>query len=571
MSKNVTAPRRWKSSPNSPSTQLAYVTQPEIDLLVKANLHGSMKGKPNKGPKGIISLDGGGGDYRSSRRSAAPGGTGGRTGAPDTSAPSRDYGGGGGGGEEQRNQASRDERQRQYAAQLAAKHAAEKSAADDKKVQQLKEANQRRIDDMREKQAEQDRRKEEQTGKKPGLGSTALDFLSKIGHGPVQEDYIGDEAFKETIPTGQHKLRSQFDRLTAKYGDDFYKTSQGKDLLNYLSGVAVERGGGLGAFDPEYGGGKWGVDEFGNPIDPKSDKFKEAEKYRQSLLNQMSATGYDKAIGPSIADQLGGINYDLARFGLSPDQYFNFNQQLMAADPSVGNVDYKAARPFSSGNLLQGVASLAPGLGTIGRFAKSALGGANEMFGGIPGDILSAGKQMAGDVTGRPLKGISDWFKFNPPAEYMGTGADPRCLAAMQGRPMAANVPGGEVDRGGVIDAAQSVVERGGDMTDTNWGKWIGYEGPKTMDFIDSDGDGVDDRYQTGPGTPNQEFPGADLKMDDYVGPIMPIMPMPRGDITAPTQLASAYKPFNFPIGGGQDPNLQDWYKNLGIMSNVYS
>jgi hypothetical protein len=58
----VKAPKRWKSSPDAPPTQLAYVTQPEIDMLVKANIHGSMKGKPNMGPKGIISLDGGG-DY----------------------------------------------------------------------------------------------------------------------------------------------------------------------------------------------------------------------------------------------------------------------------------------------------------------------------------------------------------------------------------------------------------------------------------------------------------------------------------------------------------------------------
>ena len=58
MAKNVTAPRRWRSSPDSPPTQLAYVTQPEIDLLVDANIHGSMKGKPNRGPKGIMSLDG---------------------------------------------------------------------------------------------------------------------------------------------------------------------------------------------------------------------------------------------------------------------------------------------------------------------------------------------------------------------------------------------------------------------------------------------------------------------------------------------------------------------------------
>ena len=56
--KQIKAPLNWKSSPNSPSTQLAYVTQPEIDLLVKANLHNSMNGKPNVGPKGIISLDG---------------------------------------------------------------------------------------------------------------------------------------------------------------------------------------------------------------------------------------------------------------------------------------------------------------------------------------------------------------------------------------------------------------------------------------------------------------------------------------------------------------------------------
>jgi len=62
--KDITAPLNWKSSPDSPPTQLAYITQPEIDMLVKANIHGSMNGKPNKGPKGIISLDGGGVEYK---------------------------------------------------------------------------------------------------------------------------------------------------------------------------------------------------------------------------------------------------------------------------------------------------------------------------------------------------------------------------------------------------------------------------------------------------------------------------------------------------------------------------
>ena len=59
----VTAPRRWQSSPDSPPTQLAYVTQPEIDLLVDADIHGSLKRGPNRGPQGIMSLDGGGGSY----------------------------------------------------------------------------------------------------------------------------------------------------------------------------------------------------------------------------------------------------------------------------------------------------------------------------------------------------------------------------------------------------------------------------------------------------------------------------------------------------------------------------
>jgi len=36
----------------------------------------------------------------------------------------------------------------------------------------------------------------------------------------------------------------------------------------------------------------------------------------------------------------------------------------------------------------------------------------------------------------------------------------------------------------------------------STYGKWIGYDGPRTCDFQDSDGDGIDDRYQPGPGQP---------------------------------------------------------------------
>jgi hypothetical protein len=57
--KDITAPLNWQSAPDSPPTELAYITEEEKDLLLKADLHGSLgDGQPNVGPKGIMSLDG---------------------------------------------------------------------------------------------------------------------------------------------------------------------------------------------------------------------------------------------------------------------------------------------------------------------------------------------------------------------------------------------------------------------------------------------------------------------------------------------------------------------------------
>jgi hypothetical protein len=56
--KEVTAPKYWKSSPSSPSTELAYITNKEKSLLLDANIHGSLKGKPNIGASGLLSFDG---------------------------------------------------------------------------------------------------------------------------------------------------------------------------------------------------------------------------------------------------------------------------------------------------------------------------------------------------------------------------------------------------------------------------------------------------------------------------------------------------------------------------------
>ena len=57
--KMVKAPKKWKSAPHHPETELAYITKAEKDALIKMNMYGSMNGKANKGPSGIISLNGG--------------------------------------------------------------------------------------------------------------------------------------------------------------------------------------------------------------------------------------------------------------------------------------------------------------------------------------------------------------------------------------------------------------------------------------------------------------------------------------------------------------------------------
>jgi hypothetical protein len=75
--KTVNAPVKWRSSPKHPVAHLSYITKDEEKILIDLNLYGSLKGKPNKGPFGLPSLQGSGG--------GAGGGDGG--------------GGGGGGGD----------------------------------------------------------------------------------------------------------------------------------------------------------------------------------------------------------------------------------------------------------------------------------------------------------------------------------------------------------------------------------------------------------------------------------------------------------------------------------------
>ena len=64
--KTVTVPIKWKSNPKAPKTELAYITKAEKNLLIKNDIHGSLKKGPNTGPSGIMSLDSQG-DYTRDR------------------------------------------------------------------------------------------------------------------------------------------------------------------------------------------------------------------------------------------------------------------------------------------------------------------------------------------------------------------------------------------------------------------------------------------------------------------------------------------------------------------------
>jgi hypothetical protein len=59
--KTVNAPVKWRSSKDHPIAYLSYITKDEEKILIDLNLYGSLKGKPNRGPFGLPSLQGSGG------------------------------------------------------------------------------------------------------------------------------------------------------------------------------------------------------------------------------------------------------------------------------------------------------------------------------------------------------------------------------------------------------------------------------------------------------------------------------------------------------------------------------
>ena len=395
--KEITAPLNWKSAPDSPPTQLAYVTQPEIDMLVKANIHGSMNGKPNKGPKGIISLDGMGAydsDYVVSKpdqkKYEAAGGASqssfDKPGAGSMVINNVDYG-----------QAYQDEQNISGGTNNPVTNNQGQTVSFGITPEEAK-----KIQEEKEKQTLAEKGKDIAQGIMKNL----------MGGGEDGNLNLTKEEAYANLPAGMHPLRKQYEYLKEKYGLNWANTTQAKVLEGYLSGVPVERGGGLGARDDTYGGGDF-------TLDPESKEFQEAESYRKQLIDQITSNSifakdmmtfdnkdYDNlGIGFLRSD---AFDADLARKGLSPEQYFNFRQQLMAADPTAENQGYKDAFPYSSG----------AGLGAL---ASKFLPGANMISAMFPERDLSGYQGMTDDVSVnfRPLP-VPEQSDSNEPVRRPG-------------------------------------------------------------------------------------------------------------------------------------------------------
>ena len=216
-----------------------------------------------------------------------------------------------------------------------------------------------------------------QDGGGQGTGGKDEDTGSGIQNETIQKflfGTIGDKKtnIKDFEKSGKHPLRAQLDYLVAKYGDSVLDTEQGKVLMGYLAGVPVERGGGLGARDDNYGLTGDEATEYQSKLLLDEDLM-DASNYRQKVLNQFSGIGsLERAEGTfQTSDFLKNLDIEKLKLGLTPEQYFNFRQQLMAADPTPENKLYKSTFPFASGDLTSGLGQFIPGVGA----AKTFLGG----------------------------------------------------------------------------------------------------------------------------------------------------------------------------------------------------
>jgi len=203
----------------------------------------------------------------------------------------------------------------------------------------------------------------------------------------------------------KHKLSNEVDRLTEKYaakGKDFTQTQQYKGYQDYLDGVWANRGGNMGARDSGYGS------NF--TLDTTDPAALEAQRERENVLNLLSGVGSLDGAEVSNMNQKDKINFlqnldaQNLRLGLTPDQYFNYRQQMMNMDVPA----YQQAFPWSSGHrvgqIFENIAVPFPlriGASMLGDLAEPVYGGILE----AGGDALDFSGNMVEQAT-KPV----DWL-----------------------------------------------------------------------------------------------------------------------------------------------------------------
>ena len=96
----------------------------------------------------------------------------------------------------------------------------------------------------------------------------------------------------------------------------------------------------------------------------KKEKKAATSRYRNEILHGMNLSGASGSqTGGGIgAEELRNMNFDLARQGLTGDEYFDWRQQLLEANPQV----YQQAHPWASGKGLADIIKMATPLKYLG-------------------------------------------------------------------------------------------------------------------------------------------------------------------------------------------------------------
>ena len=187
----------------------------------------------------------------------------------------------------------------------------------------------------------------------------------------------------------QHKFANEIERLTEKYatkGKDFTKTEQYRGYKSYLDPDPITGAGGV----PESRGGGLGAIRENDPV--LSAGSEAAQLARENLLYQAGG----KRRGNLTAEDIKGINIDLVKEGMTPDDYFRFNQ--MRYSPNIE--EYQKARPVGSGKALGDLMTLASPLKYLAAGvtkAKDTVSDLPYIISNIPGDIM--GSEMVEGIT----------------------------------------------------------------------------------------------------------------------------------------------------------------------------